>query len=237
MAHFIGIQGPLGAGKTTAASMLAHYYRNRVVFQGGDIKLFSNYGLRGAEKMRKPEDWFKVAEAHGSICVWDEGQEQFDSREFSSAERIFSTKLLNYCRKMASLQMIVAPSFRNIDTRIRQLTEVLINVTKVGNKGIRLEYFDYQSGDKDSSLGRFLHSRFLPAWKVKQIHSLNLFNTFRLVTGFPMPKTPRAQAEFMEKLNMIHNQALARLGYTMEHEDDANIDLEFLIGEEKEDIA
>ncbi|MCM3593644.1 ATPase [Brevibacillus borstelensis] len=212
MAHFIGIQGLLGAGKTTTASMLAHYYQNRVKALGGDIKLFSNYGLRGAEDMAHYSDWLKVADCHGSVIVWDEGQTQFDSREFSSADRVFATQLLNYCRKMNSVQIVVAPNFQNIDKRIRQLTEVLINVVKIGNKGLRLEYYDYQAGNGESNLGRFLHSRFLSGKKVRQIHSLNLFDTYRMVRGFPMPKTERQRKDFWVTLDEHHEAALDRLG-------------------------
>lgn len=212
MAHFIGIQGLLGAGKTTSGSMLAHLYKNKALAHGTDIKLFSNFGLRGSSEMTSYEDWYKVADAHGSIIVWDEGQTQFDSREFSSADRVFSTQLLNYCRKMNSVQIVIAPNFSNIDKRIRQLTEVLINVVKLGNKGMRLEYFDFQAGNGESSLGKFLHSRFLPASKVKQIHRLQLFNTYRMVRGFPMPKTERQQKEFWLELENRHEAALDRLG-------------------------
>lgn len=218
MAHFIGVQGLLGAGKTTTASFLAHYYKNRVKARGGDIQLFSNYGLRGAHEMAHYNDWLTVADVHGSIIVWDEAQTNFDARQFSSSDNIFATQLLNYCRKMNSVQIMVAPNFGNIDRRIRQLTEVLINVVKVGNKGIRLEYFDYQAGNGESSLGKFLHSRFLPTSKVRRIHSLYLFNTFRMVRGFPMPSTARKQNEFWAELEDHHNEALRRLGIHYEQQ-------------------
>jgi hypothetical protein len=212
MAHFIGIQGLLGAGKTTTASMLAHYYQQKVRARGGDIQLFSNYGLRGANEMKHYNDWLQVADAHGSVIVWDESQTNFDGRQFSSTDNIFATQLLNYCRKMNSVQFLIAPNFANIDRRIRQLTEVLINVVKVGKNGMRLEYFDYQAGNGESNLGKFLHSRFVPASKIQRIHSLNLFNTYRMVRGFPMPKTERTQRDFWEQLEAHHEEALKRLG-------------------------
>lgn len=218
MAHFIGIQGLLGAGKTTTASMMAWLYKNKAEARGGDVQLFSNFGLRGAKEMSHYERWYEVAEVHGSVVIWDEGQTQFDSRDFSSGDRIFSTQLLNYCRKMNSVQIIVAPNFSNIDKRIRQLTEVLINVVKVGNKGMRLEYFDFQAGNGESSYGKFLHSRFLPASKVKQIHSLNLFDTYRMVRGFPMPTTEREKKKFWELIDENHDAALIRLGLKRGHQ-------------------
>lgn len=230
MAHFIGIQGYLGAGKTTVASVLAHMFRNKVRQKGGDIKLFSNYGLRGSQRMASYADWFAVAEAHGSIIVWDESQEQFDAREFSSAERAFSTRLLNYCRKMASVQIMIAPNYSNIDNRVRQLTEVLINVSSVGRKGIRMEFYDYTAGNKQNNLGRFLHSQFLPARSVRKVHALNLFRTHRLVSGFPMPKTPREQEKFYEQLEEVHNAALRRLGIEVE-DDDSDVDFDWIFDE------
>lgn len=211
MAHFIAIQGLLGAGKTTSAAMMAHYYRNRVRARGGDVKLFSNFGLLEAEEMDDYEKWLDVADCHGSVVVWDEAQTQFDSRQWSKGDQIYATQLLNYCRKMNSVQIIVAPNFANIETRIRQLTEVLINVVRVGKKGIRLEYYDYQAGFGDR-LGKFMHSRFLPASKVAQIHSLNLFDTYRMVRGFPMPRTERSQKAFWDELQLRHEAALHKHG-------------------------
>lgn len=232
MPHFIGIQGYLGAGKTTAASILAHLFRNKVLSRGGDVKLFSNYGLRGSHRMKSPEDWLLVADAHGSIIVWDEAQEQFDAREFSSSERAFSTRLLNYCRKMASVQIMIAPNFSNLDNRVRQLTEVLINVSQIGTRGIRMEFFDYTAGNKQTTLGRHLHTQFLPAGRVKQVHKLNLFNTFRLVSGFPMPRTPREQEKFYKLLEDRHNESLRRLGIVIEDEEDTGFSLDWITEEE-----
>lgn len=238
MPHFIGIQGYLGAGKTTVASVLAHLFRNKVRQKGGDIKLFSNYGLRGSQRMASYADWFNVADAHGSIIVWDEAQEQFDGREFSSAERAFSTRLLNYCRKMASVQILIAPNYSNLDNRIRQLTEVLINVSSIGKKGIRMEFFDYTAGNKQTNLGRFLHSQFLPARSVRRIHALNLFRTHRFVSGFPMPRTPREQEKFYEQLQEVHNAALRRLGIETD-DDEADFDFDSMIfaDDPEEDVS
>ncbi|MED4570975.1 zonular occludens toxin domain-containing protein [Brevibacillus agri] len=233
MPHFIGVQGYLGAGKTTVASVLAHLMRNKVRQKGGDIKLFSNYGLRGSQRMASYADWYSVADVHGSIILWDEAQEQFDGREFSSAERAFSTRLLNYCRKMASVQIMIAPNYANLDNRIRQLTEVLINVSSLGKKGIRMEFYDYTAGNKQTNLGRFLHSQFLPARNVKRVHALNLFRTHRLVSGFPMPKTPREQETFYAKLEEVHNNALIRLGIPVD-DDESDVDIDFWFAGDEE---
>jgi len=92
------------------------------------------------------------------------------------------------------------------------LAEHDTRIELIGNRGIRLEYYDYQAGNGESNLGRFLHSRFLPGSKVRQIHGLHLFDTYRMVRGFPMPKTERQKADFWVKLEEHHQEARKRLG-------------------------
>ncbi|MEK4477818.1 ATP-binding protein [Paenibacillus sp. FSL R7-0048] len=210
MPHNIGVVGPLGSGKTTTASMMAWLYKTEIEKRGGSIKLFANYDLTGAEWMRKAEDWFKVADAHGSICVWDESHRSFDSRKALKFENTLATDLLTFVRKMASIQIFATPSINRLDTRIREMLEILIQVRPMGNKGIHLDYYDYLA-DGGGKMGKFLHSRFLPASKVKQIHKLHLFDTHSFVGGFPLPKTERAAEKFWTKLEQTHDDAMRRI--------------------------
>src|SRR5690554_1219795 len=105
MAQHFFVQGPLGAGKTFVMSLLAHHWRQRVMQLGGDIKLFSNYGLKDSYPMDHYTDWYDVAAAQGSICCWDEAQMAFDSRQWSRTGAIYATHLMMYTRKMKSVQM------------------------------------------------------------------------------------------------------------------------------------
>lgn len=208
MPHLIGFVGPLGAGKTTGASLFSWLWKNKIEAVGGDLRLFSNYDLLGAERMDGPDDWYKVAEAHGSIIVWDESHRTFDSRKFSAFENILATELLTYVRKLASIQVFATPSVNRLDTRIRELIEILIVVRKVGN-GTYYDFYDYQA-DFGGRYGRYLHSKFLPSFKLKQIHSLDLFDTHSFVGKFPLPRTEGEAIKFWDKLEESHWKGVNR---------------------------
>lgn len=206
MPHVIGIMGNLGAGKTTVGSMMAWLYKNSIEAREGSVKLFSNYDLHGSERMRVAEDWFKVAAAHGSIICWDEAHRSFDSRKSLKFENTLATDVLTFCRKMASIQIFMTPSIRRLDTRIREMLEILIHVRPMGNKGIKLDYYDF-TADSYGPMGQLIHSRFLTSGRVAQIHKLDLFDTHSFVSGFPLPKTERAAEKFMDELERVHDEA------------------------------
>lgn len=206
MPHMIGVVGRLGAGKTTIATLVAHLYKNQVEKMGGHLDLFANCDVTGAQRMKYAEDWFKVAEAHGSLCLWDEAHRSFNSRKSISFHNILANDVLTFCRKMASIQIFVTPSIKRLDVVIRDMLEVLIVVRPMGNKGIKFDYFDF-TAESHGPYGEFLHSRFLSAAKVKQIHNLNIFDSHSFVSGFPLPTTERAAAVFMEELEKRHDEA------------------------------
>lgn len=205
MPHTIAIQGPLGAGKTTMGCIMAHLYKNKVEARGGTIQLFSNFDMKGSIPMRIYTDWYKVAEARGSICVWDEAHRVVDSRQALRHENILTSHILTYARKMASIQIFISPSIHNLDTRVRQLTEVLISVRK-NKSGITFDYYDYQA-QTFGPYGKFLHSRFIPSAKIRQIHRLQLFDSHSMVSGFPLPRTERESEKFLAELEAIHDKA------------------------------
>lgn len=208
MAHLYGIVGPLGAGKTTAASFFPWLWKNQIESKGGEVRLFSNYDLYGSERMDTPEDWYKVAEANGSIVIWDEAHRSFDSRRFSSYGNILATELLTFVRKMASIQVFATPSINRLDTRIREIIEVLIVVRKSG-KGTYYDFYDFQA-DFAGRYGKHLHTRFIPGFKMKAIHKLNLFDSYSFVSRFPLPDNKRDGEKFMVELEKAHNRGLQK---------------------------
>lgn len=206
MPHLIGFIGALGAGKTTGASLFPWLWKNDVESKGGELKLFANYDLYGAERMDEPSDWYKVAEAHGSVCVWDEAHRSFDSRRFSGRDSILATELLTFVRKMAAIQVFATPSITRLDNRIREILEVLIVVRKMGH-GTFYDFYDYQA-DFGGRYGKYLHSKFLPAFKLKQIYKLNLFDTTSFVSRFPLPKEDKEIDKFMVELEAAHRRGV-----------------------------
>lgn len=211
MPHLIGISGNLGAGKTTLASILAWYYKSQIESRGGHVELFANYDLRGAQRLAKAEDWYKVADAHGSICVWDEAHRSFDSRRHSQAQNILATEILTFVRKMASIQIFVTPSINRIDTRIREILEVLMIVRKYGKRGVAIDFYDYQA-DFAGRFGKHLKTQYIPGFRVAQIHRYGLFDSHSFVSGFPLPKTEAAANKFMQELERAHDAARMREG-------------------------
>jgi hypothetical protein len=204
MAHHFFIQGPLGAGKTLMMSLLAHHWKERVLRMGGNVQLFSNYGLKESHPMTHYTDWYEVAAAQGSICCWDEAQMAFSNRKWSKYGSTLATEVMMYTRKMQSVQMYCSPSINNVDSRIRQIVEVLVNVRKIGDKGFSLHFTDFQTGE-------FMHKQFIPMFKAKQVFKLNLYDTFNMVQGFPLPQTEKQGDQFFEKLEQIHNEARGKI--------------------------
>lgn len=206
MAHHFFIQGPLGAGKTFLMSLLAHHWKERTERQGGQVQLFSNYGLLDSYPMSHYTDWYKVAEAQGSIVCWDESQMAFSNRRWSKHGSTIATEVLMFTRKMQSVQMYCSPSIRNVDSRIRDIVEVLVNVRKIGDKGFSLHFTDYQTGFPMPN-----STQFIPMWKAKKIFKLGLYDSFNMVQGFPLPGTEKQSDEFFQKLEEIHDRARGKI--------------------------
>ncbi|MGN4422096.1 zonular occludens toxin domain-containing protein [Bacillus cereus group sp. MYBK249-1] len=200
MAYHIFIQAPLGQGKTFLMSLLAHYWKKKVEDRGGKIELFSNYELADSKPINHYTDWYEVAEAQGSICCWDETQMAFSNRKWSRHGSTIATEVLMFTRKMKSVQIYCSPSISNVDSRIRQIVEVLIDVRQIPKKGFSIRFTDYQEGT-------LLNKVFLPMSKAKKFFDLELYDTHQMVKGFPLPQTERESNEFFDKLEGIHDKA------------------------------
>lgn len=198
--HHIFIEGGLGSGKTFSMSLLAHWWKEQVEAQGGKIDLYSNYGLKDSYPMVTYKDWYKVAESQGSICCWDEAQMAFSNRKWSRHGNEIATEVMMYTRKMQSVQMYCSPSIFNVDTRIRQIVEVLVKMRQIPKKGFKFYFYDWQTKEP-------IRTAFIPLWKAKKIFALNLYDTHAMVRGFPLPQTEKQSEEFFDTLEEIHNKA------------------------------
>lgn len=200
MAHHFFIQGPLGAGKTFLASTLAHWWKMKAERNGANIQLFSNYDLHDSHPMTNYTDWYEVAKAQGSICVWDEAYLAFSNRKWSKYGQSVLTDVMMMTRKMKSVQIYCSPSINFVDSRVRQIVEVLITARKIGDKGFQYHFQDYQTGE-------FMHKQFLPMYKAKSIMKCQLYDTENMVQYFPIPQTEREGEKFFEELELIHNES------------------------------
>lgn len=197
MAYHIFFEGPLGSGKTFLMTALANLWRDQSNSAGGNVSLFSNFGARDSKPMDDFEAWYEVAGSWESICMWDESQMAFNNRAWAAAKSQLGTEIMMYTRKMRSIQMYASPSINNVDSRIRQLVEILFHCRKVGDKGFEAYIYDYQTRT-------FIRRVFLPMSIAKKLFKLELYDTYAMVRGFPMPDGKRETEEFWNTLFEIH---------------------------------
>jgi hypothetical protein len=200
----LGVEGGYGQGKTLTAVVKAHQWA-----AASGCKLFANFPLRGAYLFDHYEDWYRIADAHGSIVIFDESQSNFDSRTWSGGGQVAMTQVLNYVRKLNCVFFFISPSYDNVDTRIRQKTDLLISCHRPPNGPIYNYIYDYQSkihGPKGKLITRWV----LPVASQRKIHALKLYNTHSMVARFPTPPQNRMN-RFFEELDRRHNAALARV--------------------------
>ena len=199
MAHHILFEGGLGAGKTFGMVLLGWYLKTQSEVKGAHIQLFSNFNVKDSIVIDSYEVWYQVAECQGSICLWDEAHIAFNSRKWSAHSSQVATDIMMYTRKLQSLQIYATPSVNNVDSRIRQIIELLVTMRHIPKKGFRFYFRDFQTNEH-------LRTVFIPMSKAKQIFSLNLYDSHQMVRRFPLPKTERQSDEFFDKLEEIHDK-------------------------------
>lgn len=206
MARVLGITGPFGNGKSTTAVIKAHTWA-----AASGAKIFANFPLRGAYLFESYHDWYRVADVHGSVVIFDESQTNFDSRKWANEENTTLTQIFNYVRKMNCIFIFILPSYNNIDTRIRQNTELLINCHKTPGGTIINHVYDYQAKEY-GEWGKLLNKWVLPKSSQAKVYGLDLFDTNTMVKSFPMPNGKKKIDEFFAELSRRHDAALKRHG-------------------------
>lgn len=210
MAFVIGVTGGFGNGKSTTAVIKAQQWALK-----SGAKIFSNFPMKGAFLFDSYEDWYRIADVHGSIVVFDESQRNFDGRQWGGESNIVLSQIFNYVRKMNCVFIFVLPSYDNVDTRIRQMTDVLVVCNKSEGGTIFNTIYDYQ--DKAyGELGKYLNTWVLPVASQMKIYGLNLFDTNSMIQRFPMPKGTKNCEEFFEELDRRHEAALRKYGLKIE---------------------
>lgn len=199
-------QGNLGEGKTSAMSILGHYYANKMK---GKIELFSNYGLLGSQELKHYQDFYEVARLHGSIVLIDEAQTSLDSRLFAKGNNIYLTQFMFYLRKLGCSWFLSTPSIANLDSRVRALTNILVDCHKT-SAGFVYYIYDYQAQNY-GPWGKLLRRKFLPMAKAKEIFATGLYDTYRIIRSIPFPGNEREFDHFLKRIIEIHEEALDRI--------------------------
>jgi hypothetical protein len=202
--HIIGIEGRYGSGKTTTAVVKAQQW---ALMTGA--KLFANFPLRGAYLFSHFSDWYRVADAHGSIIIFDEAVKNYDSRKWASSGQIEQTHVMNYVRKMNSLMIFILPDYNDLESRIRNKTDILIYCKRAKGGGIKNYVFDQSIRNKGEDRGKLINQWYLPLSSLKKIWDLNLFNTHSMIHSFPTPNSKDSD-KFFKELDRRHLIALER---------------------------
>jgi hypothetical protein len=183
--------GTLGAGKTLGMTLFSHYYADRT-----GATIFSNYG-GGHKQIQDYRFLLDVAKQRSSIIQIDEAQVSFDSRFFARKGQVYMTQLLFYLRKLRATMFLSSPSIDNIDSRVRQITNIYVFCE---NKRGMFNYtlFDFQSGKQ---LRKFA----LPHQKAFDFVS-NKFETGTIVEPFEFPTDDTLFKAFLHEIKETNQQ-------------------------------
>ncbi len=117
-------EGFLGSGKTFGMSLFAKYYQEKMTVHCTVITV-----LIGSKPFVNLDTFHDIAKEESSILNLDEGHIDLDARSFSSNSVKFFSQLSYYLRKLRCTLFITAPSFDDLDSRIRGITNVLVRVS------------------------------------------------------------------------------------------------------------
>lgn len=187
--NFMVFTGYLGSGKTLGATIFALYYQ-----QKSGCALYSNNGITGSKPFTKLDDFKSIAQEESSILVLDEAHMDLDARSFNSNHVKFFTQLSYYLRKLRCTLIITSPSFSDLDSRIRNITNVLAFVTKDKT------HFHYELVDIQST-------KHLKNMRIKKDNAFKIsehyFDTAAMVTPVDVPAKKDDFLDFLDELKLI----------------------------------
>jgi len=129
----IGIMGKLGAGKTLTLSALAYYLGKQF-----KTNVYANYGLKDAQRLESLKEFWNI---ENGIVALDELWIDIDARNWKN--NITLTRWALQTRKKGLIVMYTTQHIRQVDIRIRNVTDYLIYTEKqAGNFSIAI--LDYQ---------------------------------------------------------------------------------------------
>ncbi len=185
-------QGQLGEGKTFGMSVLAWHFVAKARRRGIKADLYANFDLLGAKPLTSYRDFYDVARSEASICLLDEAHVNLDARLFHRGINIYMTQFFFYLRKLSASLFMTTPHIRNLDSRMRQLTNILVDCHKVTG-GFLYEIYDYQSE-------RLLRRKFLPLYVAEQLFAAGLYDSRAIIRAVEFPGNERAFDRFLAQI-------------------------------------
>ena len=185
-------QGNLGEGKTFGMSVLAWYFKVRAGRAGINTDIYANFDLKGAKSLTSYRDFYSVAESEASICLLDEAHVNLDSRLFHRGTNIYMTQFFFYLRKLSASLFMTTPNIRNLDSRMRQLTNILVDCHRVTG-GFMYDIYDFQ-------VEKLLRRKFLPRYIAQQIFATGMYDSHAIVRAVEFPANERAFDRFLDQI-------------------------------------
>lgn len=190
--NVIGVEGYLGAGKTLGATLIGKAYQQR-----SGCALYSNYGVTGSKPFASMDDFYEIAKEDSSILLLDEAHIDLDARSFNTNSVKFFSQVSYYLRKLRCTLIFTSPNFDDIDSRIRGITNMLIQIEPSSDRFI-YHMWDYQSGKLFKTKSILKEDAFMIA--------PTLFDTYSIVTQVEVPETRKDFKEYLERLNQFHTE-------------------------------
>lgn len=201
-------QGNLGEGKTFGMAVMAQYFATRARRAGIRADIYSNFDLLNAKPLTSYRDFYDVARSEASICLLDEAHVNLDARLFHRGGNIYMTQFFFYLRKLNSSLFMTTPNIRNLDSRIRLLTNILVDCHKISG-GFLYEIYDWQAE-------RLLRKKFLPLPVAKKIWATGMYDSHAIIRAVEFPSNERAFDNFLDKIVEIRDGREKELASTLE---------------------
>lgn len=184
----------MGNGKTLGMSIVAKDWQQR-----SGATLYSNYGLEGSKPFTSFEDFMDVAIQPSSIVCLDEIHNDIDARDFNTNAVKYFSHIVFYLRKMRCILMMTSPLFENIETRVRNVTNVVVPVSKDQH------YFYYPFYDAYSM--KFLKEKKILKSRAELAASA-IFDTYSMVTPLEYPSSRDTFKELITNLKFANQNYL-----------------------------
>jgi hypothetical protein len=186
------IDGYLGAGKTLGMTILADYFRSL-----SHCAMYSNYGIRGSKPFSTFDDFLNVATEKSSLICLDEAHTDLDSRSFNTNAVKFFTHMVFYFRKLRTTLFLATPSIDTIDSRVRGICNLYVQVTK------DKKYFYYTMYDLQ-------RMKRLKRYKIPQDKAFSLagtlYDTYNMVLPVEYPADRNSFNELVKKVKIVNEQ-------------------------------